>query len=486
MTDEAERRTWRATGPALRAAKELPSLDAAFDACGIGDGAVLSFHHHLRNGDAVLAQVLAVAAGRGIGGLGLAPTAVFPSHAALAAHFAHGTVERVWTSYMTGAAADAVARGALAAPMVFLSHGCRAAAVERRRIPVDVAFIAAPVATPEGDLTGATGRAAFGPLGYPQSDARAARHRVALVEEIRPGPLPRVEIPGARIDHIVRVGSIGDPAGILSGATRLARDPTGLAIARRVAAAVAASGHLREGLSLQTGAGGVSLAAAAEIGTAMEAAGVRGGVLSGGIAAAHVDLLRRGLFREIRDVQCFDREAVASYAADPRHRAMSAAEYASPDHPDPVAGRLDVVVLGAAEIDRDFDINVITAGDGRIIGGPGGHPDTAAGAKLTVAATRLTAEGYPKVVARVGTVTTPGRDVDLLVTEAGIAVSPARPELAARLREAGLPMVSVEELIARSAALSERSPRRGDGPEVAVIEDRAGGLLDRVRRIGGD
>jgi hypothetical protein len=47
-------------------------------------------------------------------------------------------------------------------------------------------------------------------------------------------------------------------------------------------------------------------------------------------------------------------------------------------------------------------------------------------------------------------------------------------------------MMSMEELIAWSAALSERSPRRGDGPEVAVIEDRAGGLLDRVRRIGGD
>ena len=46
--------------------KLLRDLDAAFDACGIADGATLSFHHHLRNGDQVLNQVLAVAARRGL------------------------------------------------------------------------------------------------------------------------------------------------------------------------------------------------------------------------------------------------------------------------------------------------------------------------------------------------------------------------------------------------------------------------------------
>ena len=57
--------------------KQLASIEAAFDACDIRDGATLSFHHHLRNGDQVLNQVLAVAARRGLRDLRLAPSSVF-------------------------------------------------------------------------------------------------------------------------------------------------------------------------------------------------------------------------------------------------------------------------------------------------------------------------------------------------------------------------------------------------------------------------
>ena len=42
--------------------KTLADLDSAFAAVGLRDGAVISFHHHLRNGDGVLNMVLAVAA----------------------------------------------------------------------------------------------------------------------------------------------------------------------------------------------------------------------------------------------------------------------------------------------------------------------------------------------------------------------------------------------------------------------------------------
>lgn len=39
--------------------KLLRNIKAAFDGCNISDGAILSFHRHLRNGDQVLNQVLA-------------------------------------------------------------------------------------------------------------------------------------------------------------------------------------------------------------------------------------------------------------------------------------------------------------------------------------------------------------------------------------------------------------------------------------------
>ena len=45
---------------------------------------------------------------------------------------------------------------------------------------------------------------------------------------------------------------------------------------------------------------------------------------------------------------------------------------------------LDVMIFSAAEVDTNFDVNVLTASNGVIIGALGGHPDTAAGAKLAV------------------------------------------------------------------------------------------------------
>ena len=54
-----------------------------------------------------------------------------------------------------------------------------------------------------------------------------------------------------------------------------------------------------------------------------------------------------------------------------------------------VVNNLDVVILGATEIDTNFNVNVTTASDGVIMGGSGGHSDTAAGSKLTIIVTKL-------------------------------------------------------------------------------------------------
>ncbi len=183
-------------------------------------------------------------------------------------------------------------------------------------------------------------------------------------------------------------------------------------------------------------------------------------------------------------MQCFDAAAVQSYRRDPRHQAMSASMYANPHRRGAVVDRLDAVVLGAAEIDLDFNVNVTTKSDGTIIGGSGGHADTAAGAKLTIVTTRLSAAGYPKVVERVGTLTTPGETVDVLVTDGGIAVNPARPELRERIQAAGLPVKEIAELHAQAAARAEHTaPQRRDGRVVAVSEYRDGSVTDLIRQI---
>ena len=91
--------------------KVLNSLDAAVEACELRDGSVLSFHHHLRNGDSVLNQVLAAAARRGLKDLTVAASSIFPVHAPLVQHIRDGVVSRIVSAYVAGPVADAISAG---------------------------------------------------------------------------------------------------------------------------------------------------------------------------------------------------------------------------------------------------------------------------------------------------------------------------------------------------------------------------------------
>ncbi|MDE2452001.1 MAG: citrate lyase subunit alpha [Burkholderiales bacterium] len=462
--------------------KLLDSIAMAFDACAIRDGATLSFHHHLRNGDAVLNIVLAEAARRGLRGLTLAASSIFPVHAPLVEHLKSGVVRRLFTAYMSGPVADAVTQGVLADPVVMQTHGGRARAIESGELPIDVAFIAAPAADRGGNISGVVGPAACGPLGYAMVDAEHAAQVVAVTDHLAPYPVAPIDIAQDRVDFVVRVDSIGDPAGILSGTTRPTTDPVGLKIAATAAQVIEASGLLGPEFSFQTGAGGVSLAVAAELRSIMRRLKIQGAFASGGVTGYLCDMLDEDLFRAIFDVQCFDLKAVESYRRDTRHLAMSASMYASPASRGAVVDRLDAMILGAAEVDLDFNVNVTTGSTRRILGGSGGHADTADGSQLAIVTTRLQAGGGMKIVDRVGCITTPGSTIDAVVTEAGIAVNPRRADLEKRLREAGLDVCTIEALRAAAGPREAAAPAASDGRIVAVVEYRDGSVIDVVRQ----
>lgn len=477
-------RAWP-TRPERRAAglSFAPDLESALRAAGLKDGQSVSFHHHLRNGDGVLNAALDAAAGLGVGDLTLCPSSVFPVHAPLVGHMARGTVTGLRTGYVSGPVAQALGQGVLARPAVLTTHGGRARDVESGRAVPDVSVVAAAMADRAGNLTGLYGDEAFGPMGYAQPDAAHARHVIAvtdcLVDTLPVAPA----IPGHQVDQIVVLPRIGAAAGIVSGTTQITQDPEGLRIADMAARLIAASGAMRDGLNFQTGAGAVSLAVAARLGSFMRDAGVTGGFACGGITAPLVDLHRAGLFPVLRDVQCFDLAGVESLRVDPGHSPMSASEYAHPDRADSVVGALDVVILGAAEVDLEFNVNVTTGSDGAILGGSGGHADCAAGADLTIIVTRRAARGSSRIVDRVTCRTTPGRDIDAVVTEAGIAINPARAELIDRARAAGLPVISLDEM---RTGLPLPETQGDQGPVVAVCEYRDGSVIDLVRgRDGG-
>lgn len=466
--------------------KVLPSLRAAIEACGLRDGATVSFHHHLRNGDDVVRAVMAEIAGLGLRDIRVAASSLFPVHAPLVEHIRSGVVTGIVTAYMSGPVAEAVARGELATPAVLQTHGGRARAIEAGEVHIDAAFVAAPTADAYGNINGVHGRSACGTLGYPMTDVRYADRVVAVTDNLVPYPACPIDIGQDDVDFVVPVASIGDPSLIVSGTTRATTKPEGLAIAAQAAQVIAASGLLEAGFSFQTGAGGISLATASALREIMAARGVVGSFAAGGITGTIVEMFRAGLFRSLFNVQCFDLEAVASYRDDPAHQAMSASMYANPHNRGAVVNRLDAMILGAAEVDLGFDVNVTLGADGVILGGSGGHADTAAGAKLAIVTTQLSARTHPKIVERVASVTTPGETVDVVVTEAGIAVNPRRADLRDRLAEAGLNLVPIEELQAKARRLTEGAPvaERAEGRIVAVSEYRDGTVIDVVRGVG--
>jgi len=466
--------------------KLAATLQDALRACGLRDGMTVSFHHHLRNGDHVLNMVLAEAARMGIRGLTVQASAIFDVHAPLIDHIRAGVVTGIETNYMGSRVGRAVSEGILDKPVVFRSHGGRPAAIESGRVSIDIAFIAAPAADRMGNANGLEGPAACGSLGYAMPDARHAGRTVVITDHVVPYPLAPASIEETDVDQVVPVDSIGDPKGIVSGTTQITRDPVGLAIARYAAAVIEHSGLMAEGFSFQTGAGGASLAVTEFLKPAMKRVGVTGSFGLGGITGYLVDMLEEGYFSALMDVQCFDLRAVRSIAQNPRHQEISASRYASPLAKSAAINSLDVVVLGATQIDTAFNVNVHTDSNGYIMGGSGGHSDTAAGARLAMIVAPLFRARLPIVVDKVLCVSTPGSTVDVLVTQRGIAVNPARPDLRDRLRAAGLPVYAIEDL-KRMAEKVTGVPRDIPplGRAVADVEYRDGAIIDRIGCVAG-
>jgi len=463
--------------------KVLGSLDEAIDRLNIKDGMTISFHHHLRNGDHVLNRVLEGLAQRGVKGLTVAASSIFPIHEPLVKHIENGVVTGLVANYISGPVADAISKGQLKKPAIMQTHGGRARAIESGDLHIDVAFLAAPTADTYGTINGVSGKSACGALGYAISDAEYADITVAITDHLVPFPACPIQISQVFVDYVVQVESIGDPRGIVSGTTKITKDPVALIIAKRTAEVIKASGLVKDGMSFQTGAGGTSLAVAAELKEIMRRKGVVGSFASGGITGYLVEMLEEGLFKTLFDVQCFDLAAIASFRKNVTHQAMSASMYGNPHTKGAVVNNLDIMILGATEIDTAFNVNVTTGSNGVIMGGSGGHSDTAAGAKLAIVVTNLLKSRLPIIKDRVTTITTPGESIDVVVTERGIAVNPRRADLIEKLSHTNLPLVTIDEL----KTLAEKItgvPKAVQTLEkiVAVVEYRDGSVIDVVRQ----
>ncbi len=466
--------------------KVLPSLEAAIEATGLKSGMTISFHHSFREGDRVINQVVDACARMGLKDLRLFPTALFSTHAKLVDHIKNGVVSRIEGS-MNGPVGAYISQGGkLREPATLRSHGGRWRAIESGDVAIDVAFIAASQADAYGNANGINGRTPCGPITFCMVDAQYAKKSVVVTNELAPYPAYPLEIQQGWVDYIVVVDEVGDPEQIASGTLEMTKSPARLRIARLAADAVVASPYFKDGLSFQGGAGGVSLAATMYLAEAMEKAKIVGGFVMGGGTRVMVEMLHKGLVRTILDGQAFDPIAVASLGVDPAHVIMNPGLYANYDSRGCATYMLDAAFLGATEVDLDFNVNVNTHSDGRLLHGIGGHQDVAAGAHMTVITAPSIRGRLPVILDRVTTVTTPGEVIDVIVTERGLAVNPKRGDLKECFLAAGLPVRDIAEIKAEADGLVRPLGKPVFGDEIiAAIEWRDGTVIDVVRKVEG-
>ena len=192
--------------------KVLHSVDEAIRLLEIKDGMTVSFHHHLRNGDYVLNTVMAAIANAGIKNIKVNASSLFDVHEPLLDHIRNGVVTDIETAYMGAKIGSAISHGILQNPVTFRTHGSRGAVIANGTSPVDVAFIAAPTSDEMGNCTGKTGKSACGSLGYAFADAQYAKHVVIITDNLIKEPLENPSITGERVDYVVEMESIGNPA----------------------------------------------------------------------------------------------------------------------------------------------------------------------------------------------------------------------------------------------------------------------------------
>jgi citrate lyase subunit alpha/citrate CoA-transferase len=354
-----------------------------------------------------------------------------------------GVVNRIEGS-INGIVGDYISKNPLPYPVVLRSHGGRWAAVKTGDLHPNIAVIAASSADERGNATGIIGPSAFGPISYSQVDAMHADKVIIVTDNIADYPLRFQEIQERNVDFVAQVDKIGDPKNIMSGTTKITEDSMKLKIAFDCVELMDAAGLIKDGMVFQSGAGGISLAAMKYLGDRLKDKDVTASTATGGLTKLICDIYKEGRVKNIYYSQVFDDYSV-KFIQNDLGLPADIGHYADPTSKGRTIDGLDTVVLGATEVDVDFNVNVNTHSDGRLLHGIGGHQDTAAGSSLCIISCPVFRKTTPIVREKVTTITTPGDVVDAIVTDKGIAINPKRTDLIDKVKDK-LNIVPIEEL----------------------------------------
>ena len=477
-------------GPSIRpvmnneTSKLVTSIKEALVKCGAHDGMTVSFHHHFREGDLIVNMVMKEIHNMGFKNTRICASSLGKAHDPLVPMIEDGTITDIESSGVRGKIGEAISKGKLKGLAIMRSHGGRVRSITTGESHIDIAFIGAPTSDDYGNLRGIGGKADCGVLSYAIVDGNHADYCVAITDCLVPYPNFPAHISQTKIDYVCVVDEIGVPSKIATGAAKPTTDQRKLLMAQYCTDVVVNTPWFKDGFSYQTGVGGASIASTMYLAEIMRERNIHMGFGVGGLTKAMCQLLDEGMARTMLDVQDFDLDAVSNLKSINHHR-IAANVYANPMNKGAVVNKLDYVVLASLEVDVHFNCNVVVGSDGMITGAQGGHPDTAQGAKCAIVICPLMQGRIPAICSDVTTVTTPGESIDVVVTDYGVAVNPARKDILDALERSGaVPLVTIEEL--RDIAYSivgEPEKVQFEDRVVGIIEARDGTIMDVVRQI---
>jgi citrate lyase subunit alpha/citrate CoA-transferase len=366
---------------------------------------------------------------------------------------------------------------------VLRSHGGRYQAIQDGEVQIDIAVIAAPSADPFGNASGVHGPAACGSLGFALADSQYADKVIVVTDNLVPFPCVPWQIQGNYVDYVVLVNKVGIPEKIVSGTTQITRSPDRLLLAELTAKFCDAAGMVKDGFSFQAGAGGTALSIGVFFAEMLREKNAKARFIRAGSNQYVVKMLEEGLADFILDGQTFDLDGVRSMRENPGHIATSPFTSYNYHGKGNFASMIDVVILGATEVDLDFNANVVTHSDGYLLHGIGGWQNCLF-SKCTILPIPLFRDRIPVILDKVTTLCGPGELIDVIVTERGIAINPLRQDLLDRVKNSGLPLKTIGELQQEAHKICGKPANaKLDEEIVAVVKWVDGTILDSVRKV---
>lgn len=464
--------------------KVVKNLKEALKKAGLKDGMTISTHHHLRNGDDLTNLLFDTIKSMGIKNIRWFPSASFPIHQHLIQYLEDGTIHHIEGS-MNGPLGRYTTEGKMKGIGVLRSHGGRYQAVQDGEVHIDIAVIAAPTSDPFGNANGVNGKSACGLIGFALADSEYADRVIVVTDNLVSFPCVPWQIQGNNVDFVVKVDSLGDATKIVSGTTEVTKSPDRLLIAEYVAQFIEEAGIMKDGFSFQAGSGGTNLAFVLYLKERMKAKGVKARFVRGGSTKYLVQLLEEGLTDYILDGQTFDLEGVRSMRENPNHVNTSPFTSYNFHGKGNFASILDAAVLGATEVDINFNANVVTHSDGYLLHGIGGWQNCLY-SKCTILAIPSFRDRIPVIMDEVTTICGPGELIDVIITERGIAINPRRKDLIKAVKGSDLPIKTIKQIrdeVYEICGGEPSKPKVNKDKVVAVVKWVDGTVLDSVFQI---